>query len=103
MLSLGRCTRDYVFLFEKHSLFFYCLATQKKIGVNQNGKRMCIFFPLKILTCHQGEYGVEDNPMEITPAEAVAYEDAILVAIAKERGKKMPNKNKKGQELYFSN
>lgn len=28
--------------------------------------------------------GLEDNPVEITPAEAVAYEDAILAAIAKE-------------------
>jgi len=45
---------------------------------------MRIFFPLKIITHPQGEYGLEDNPMEITPAEAVAYEDAILAAIAKE-------------------
>jgi len=45
---------------------------------------MRIFFPLKIVTYLQGEYGVEDNPMEITPAEAVAYEDAILAAISKE-------------------
>jgi hypothetical protein len=27
---------------------------------------------------------VEDSPVEITPAEAVAYEDAILAAVAKE-------------------
>jgi len=26
---------------------------------------MRIFFPLKIITYPQGEYGVEDNPMEI--------------------------------------
>lgn len=45
---------------------------------------MRIFFPLKIITYSQGEYGLEDNPMEITPAEAVDYEDAILAAIAKE-------------------
>ena len=45
---------------------------------------MRIFFPLKVITYSQGEYGVEDNPMEITPAEAVSYEDAILAAIAKE-------------------
>jgi|GEM_PF-2580238 len=45
---------------------------------------MRIFFPLKVITYSQGEYGVEDNPMEITPTEAVAYEDAILAAIAKE-------------------
>jgi len=45
---------------------------------------MRIFFPLKIITYPQGEYGLDDNPVEITPAEAVAYEDAILAAIAKE-------------------
>ena len=45
---------------------------------------MRIFFPLKIITYPQGEYGIEDNPMGITPAEAVSYEDAILAAIAKE-------------------
>lgn len=45
---------------------------------------MRIFFPLKIITYPQGEYGLEDNPMEITPAEAVMYEDTILAAIAKE-------------------
>ena len=45
---------------------------------------MRIFFPLKIVTYPQGEYEVEDNPVEITSAEAVAYEDAILAAIAKE-------------------
>ena len=43
-----------------------------------------IFFPLKIVAYPQGEYGVEGNPIEITPTEAVSYEDAILVAIAKE-------------------
>ncbi len=45
---------------------------------------MRIFFPLKIVTYPQGEYGVEDNPMEITPAEAVSFEDYILAAIVKE-------------------
>jgi hypothetical protein len=45
---------------------------------------MRIFFPLKIITYPKGEYGVEDNPMELTPTEVVAYEDAILAAIAKE-------------------
>lgn len=45
---------------------------------------MRIFFPLKIVTYPQGEYGMEDNPMEITSEEAVAYENAILAAIAKE-------------------
>lgn len=43
-----------------------------------------IFFPLKIITYPRGEYGLDDNPMELTPAEAVAYEDQILAAIAKE-------------------
>ncbi len=45
---------------------------------------MHIYFPLKIVTYPKGEYGLEDNPAEITPAEAVAYEDVILAAIAKE-------------------
>lgn len=45
---------------------------------------MRIFFPLKIFTYPKGEYGLEDNPVEISPAEAVVYEDAILAAIAKE-------------------
>ncbi|WP_075366826.1 hypothetical protein [Desulfosporosinus metallidurans] len=45
---------------------------------------MRIFFPLKILTYPESEYGLEDSPMVITPAEAVSYEDAILAAIAKE-------------------
>jgi len=45
---------------------------------------MRIFFPLKIISYPQGEYGIEENPMEIAPVEAVSYEDAILAAIAKE-------------------
>jgi hypothetical protein len=45
---------------------------------------MRIFFPLKIVTYPKGEYGLEDNPVEISPAEAVAYEGAILASIAKE-------------------
>ena len=48
---------------------------------------MRIFFPLKIITYPQHEYGecgLDDSPEEITSAEAVAYEDAILAAIAKE-------------------
>lgn len=45
---------------------------------------MHIYFSLKIVTYPKGEYGVEDSPTEITSAEAVAYEDAILAAIAKE-------------------
>lgn len=45
------------------------------------------FFPLKVTTYSQYEYGecgLDDPPEEITPAEAVAYEDEILAAIAKE-------------------
>lgn len=49
-----------------------------------SNETMRIFFPLKIITYPQGEYGQEDNPEEINCAEAVSYEDAILVAIAKE-------------------
>ncbi len=48
---------------------------------------MRIFFPLKIITYPQNEYGecgLDDPPEEITSVEAVAYEDAILAAIAKE-------------------
>jgi hypothetical protein len=33
---------------------------------------MIFFFPLKTIT-YQGDYGLDDNPVEITPAEAVAY------------------------------
>jgi len=52
--------------------------------IKMANETMRIFFPLKIITYPKGEYGLEDNPVEITPAEAVAYEDAILAAIAKE-------------------
>lgn len=45
---------------------------------------MRIFFPLKVITYPQGEYGLDDSPEEITPTQAIAYEDAILAAIAKE-------------------
>ncbi len=41
---------------------------------------MRIFFPLKIITYPQNEYGecgMDDPPEEITSAEAVAYEDAL--------------------------
>ena len=44
---------------------------------------MRIFFPLKITTYHESEYGYDESPEEISPAQAVAYEDAILAAIAK--------------------
>jgi hypothetical protein len=44
---------------------------------------MRIFFPLKIVT--YPEYGSDDFAEEITPAEAVAHEDAILAAIAREK------------------
>ena len=49
-----------------------------------SNETMRIFFPLKIITYPQGEYGLEDNPEEINCTEAVSYEDAILAAIAKE-------------------
>lgn len=45
---------------------------------------MRFLFPLKIITYPQGEYGLGDTSEEITSAEAVAYEDQILAAIAKE-------------------
>lgn len=41
-----------------------------------------IFFPLKIVT--YPEYGMDEFAEDISPAQAVAYEDAILAAIAKE-------------------
>ena len=44
-----------------------------------------IFFPLKIITYPKDEYGMEDNcPIDISPSESVAYEEAIIAAIAKE-------------------
>lgn len=49
-----------------------------------SNETMRIFFPLKIIALPQGEYRLDDSPVDITPAEAVAYEDAILAAIAKE-------------------
>jgi hypothetical protein len=52
--------------------------------IKMANETMRIFFPLKIISYLEGEYGLEDNPMEISSAEAVAYEDAILAAIAKE-------------------
>ena len=45
---------------------------------------MRIFFPLKIVTYPQGEFGMEDNPVQMTSSEAAAYEEVILAAIAKE-------------------
>lgn len=47
-------------------------------------KTIRIFFPLKIITYPQCEYGLDDNPENITSKEAVEYENAILAAIAKE-------------------
>ncbi len=44
---------------------------------------MCIFFPLKIFTYPQYDC-LEDEREDISPREAVAYEDQILAAIAKE-------------------
>jgi hypothetical protein len=52
--------------------------------IKMANETMRIFFPLKIITYPQCEHGLDDNPMEITPVEAVSYEDAILAAIAKE-------------------
>ena len=45
---------------------------------------MRIFFPLKIVTYPQGEFGMLDNPVQMTSSEAAAYEEATLAAIAKE-------------------
>jgi hypothetical protein len=52
--------------------------------IKMANETMRIFFPLKIITYPKGEYGMDDNPVEISPVEAVNYEDAILAAIAKE-------------------
>jgi hypothetical protein len=52
--------------------------------IKMANETMRIFFPLKIVTYPIGEHGLEDNPEEISPVEAMAYEDAILAAIAKE-------------------
>jgi len=77
------------FFFRKHSLFFYCLMQcLKRLEENKMANEMMrIFFPLKIITYPQHEYGecgLDDPPEEITSAEAMTYEDAILAAIAKE-------------------
>lgn len=48
-----------------------------------SNEMICIFFPLKIITSPQGKYRLNEEPEEITPAEAVDYEDFILTAIAK--------------------
>jgi hypothetical protein len=57
-------------------------AVLKKTGGNKMANEMMrIFFPLKINTYPQHEYGecgVDDPPEEITSAEAVAYEDAVI-------------------------
>lgn len=42
------------------------------------------FFPQKIITYPQDDYGFEDTPEEISPAEAMAYEDQIIAVITKE-------------------
>lgn len=47
---------------------------------------MHIFFPLKIITYPQGEYGLDDSPLEITFAEGVVYKDAILAVSRKRIG-----------------
>lgn len=39
---------------------------------------------MKIITYPQSEFGLEDNPVEITSSEATACEDATLAAIVKE-------------------
>lgn len=44
---------------------------------------MCIFFPLNIVSYPQYDCS-EDDREDISPREAVAYEDQILAAIAKE-------------------
>lgn len=52
--------------------------------ISEEEQRMRIFFPLKIVTYPKDEYGQEETPEDISPTEAVAYEDAILAAIDKE-------------------
>jgi len=72
------------FFFEKHiASFLLPDVAEKEWRKTKWQTKQCVsFFPLKIITYPQGEYGLEDNPVEITPAEAVTYEDAILAAIA---------------------
>lgn len=50
-------------------------------------EKIRFFFPLKVTIYSQYEYGgceLDDPPEEITPAEAVAYKEEILAAVAKE-------------------
>jgi len=51
--------------------------------VKMANETMRIFFPLKIF-CYPQYDGMEDEREDISPREAVAYEDQILAAIAKE-------------------
>lgn len=61
---------------------------------------MRILFPLKIIIYPQGEYGLEDNPMDVTSVETVAYEDTILAAIAKDN---RHFENDRGLAAYIRN
>jgi hypothetical protein len=73
----------------RYARFFLCpfqnrvtLKTKRSEENKMENEMMRIFFPLKIVT--YPEYGSDDFAEEITPAEAVAHEDAILAAIARE-------------------
>ncbi len=52
--------------------------------ISEKTQMMRIYFPLKIITYPKDEYGQEENPEDISPTEAMAYEDQILAAIDKE-------------------
>ena len=48
--------------------------------IKMANETMRIFFPLKIITYPKGEYGLENNPVEITPAEAVKRPGTCLIS-----------------------
>ncbi|WP_242830520.1 hypothetical protein [Desulfitobacterium hafniense] len=53
---------------------------------------MRIFFPLKITTYLLNDYDWDDqNPVELSSEEAVAYEDAILTAITNDNRRRFEN------------
>ncbi|MEA5022197.1 hypothetical protein SDC9_21998 [bioreactor metagenome] len=53
---------------------------------------MRIFFPLKVISYLLNDYDWDDeNPAELSSEEAVAYEDAVLAAIAHENRRAFEN------------
>ncbi len=63
---------------------------------------MRIFFPLKVVSYLLNDYDWDDeNPVELSSEEAVAYEDAVLAAIAHENRRAF--ENDRGLAEYIEN